>query len=66
MDERSWRLACAALAVSLVAMAVDAASDSFTINNGFWTFLVALMGFLGARALVKTRNNNGPGQVKNG
>lgn len=58
-DERTWRLAIAALVVAVFALSVDAVTGGAVDTTGLWGFLTAFLGFLGARAVIKTRDGNG-------
>lgn len=62
VDDRTWYLAVGALAVALLGLVLDAVLPAFDISPGFWAFLSAMLGFLGARAAIKSRNGNGNGK----
>jgi hypothetical protein len=64
VDDRTWWLASGALGVGAAAMVLDAVVPAFNISPGFWAFLSAMLGFLGARAAIRMRNGDHQGGGK--
>lgn len=58
MDDRTWYLAVGTLIAAVVVVLIDAAAVSFDVPSGFWTVLAAVLGFLGARSALKSRNGD--------
>lgn len=61
MDDRSWYLAVAVLAISTFVVMLDAFLPEFDVSAGFWTVPTAIVGFLGARSVFKNGKNGGNG-----
>lgn len=56
MDDRTWYLAVGTLGAAVFVVMLDAVLASFETPAGFFPVLGAMLGFLGARSALKSRN----------
>lgn len=58
MDNSTFYITAAILIASVIVVFCDAVLTGFETPEGFWTVLVALSTYLGARIMAERRNGN--------
>lgn len=53
VDDRTYYIAVAVLAIAIGVIAIDAILSSFVSPPGLWTTLAAVAAFLGARGILR-------------